>query len=312
MKTEKILTVTLNPAIDVNVYVDMLDKERVNFSYDEHFDAAGKGTNVSRALTKWGIGNTALLVTGKDNAKQYFDRLAEENIQCMVVYNEGKIRENLSIITDDGNLYKLNRQGSRFTQENFDEAIAKLDAFGLKGAIVVFAGSLPVGMSKEDFMRMVAYVRDAGAVVALDSNALSAAQIVELRPWTIKPNQEELEAMTGKKASSYADIVAIAREIIAKGIENVIVSLGGDGLIGVCADTAVKVDVPDVVVRSNVGAGDTTLSGFIAAVSRDDDFADAVKYAAACGTAAVTTEGTNPPSTEKVGEILAQVTVKPL
>ena len=313
MKTEKILTVTLNPAIDVNVYVDTLDKERVNFAYDEHFDAAGKGTNVSRALTKWGIDNTALLVTGKDNAKQYFDRLAEENIKCLVVYNEGKIRENLSIITDDGNLFKLNRKGSDFTEENYQEVLDKMDEFGLQDAIVVFAGSLPkIGLSKEKFMDMIRYVQQKGAVVALDTTALTAQQIVDLKPWIIKPNQEELEDMTGKKASSYEDIVAIAREIIDKGIENVVVSLGADGLIGINKDQAVKVDVPDVPVRSNVGAGDTTLSGFIAAMSRGDSFADAVKFAGACGSAAVTTEGTNPPSSQVVQEMLDLVVAKEL
>ena len=118
-----------------------------------------------------------------------------------------------------------------------------MDEFGLHDAIVVFAGSLPkIGLSKEKFMDMIRYVQQKGAVVALDTTALTAQQIVDLKPWIIKPNQEELEDMTGKKASSYEDIVAIAREIIDKGIENVVVSLGADGLIGINKDQAVKVD----------------------------------------------------------------------
>ncbi len=311
---EKIIPVALNPALDITLRVDGLYAEQINTVLDEETDAAGKATNVSKVLRRFGVDNTAIILAGRENADNYFRVLSsapeDERIRWDTVYNPGLIRENLHIILPDGSLVTVRREGFTAGRRALDEVAALLEERVNERTLVMLCGRLPNGIGSGDFRELCALVHKKGGSIIVDSNSVTFEDIIAARPWLIKPNLEEFEQYTGKKYGSYEEMCAELARLNGAGVENVILSLGGDGLIWSRAGERLKADVPEVRVLSPVGAGDSTLSGFIVGLQRGMAPADCVRLAAAFGTAAVLLAGTKPPRREDVEELFPRVTVR--
>ena len=174
--------------------------------------------------------------------------------------------------------------------------------------VIAFAGSFPAGMSGDEFVDLASHFQTKSRLV-LDTSALSLSQLLACRPWVIKPNLEELEQLVGRSLRSLDQQLQAAQELIQGGVEQVLVSLGEKGLLGVTSQQILLAKVPKVSVRSTVGAGDSALAGFLLALFRGESWNNALRLAASFGTAAVTTEGTNPPDQTAVQRIYSQVTL---
>lgn len=211
----------------------------------------------------------------------------------------------MTYLLPDGKEVKVNRPGPSIPKQlipGFSQWLE--EQIGAK-SVAAFAGSLPPGFSPEDF---VALAQRCGkkCPIVLDTSSLSLPQLLSCGPWVIKPNLEEMEALTKTRLETLAQQTQAGRALLEKGIRYVLISLGGQGLLGICQEQAFLVKVPKVPVLSTVGAGDSALAGFLLALSTGKAFPDALQSAAAFGTAAVATEGTNPPSRQKVKEIYRQ------
>jgi fructose-1-phosphate kinase PfkB-like protein len=124
-----------------------------------------------------------------------------------------------------------------------------------------------------------------------------------VKPWFIKPNQEEISRCVGKEIRTPAEALEAAREIRARGIENVMVSLGGDGAVLSSAEGDFTVSVPKIDVISTIGAGDSSVAGFCAAFAEGKSPIECLINAVSYGSAACLTAGTNPPKREDVEAI---------
>ena len=307
----KITTLTLNPAFDLHCYADAFLPQRENLFEITARDAGGKGVNVSRALKANGVENAAVCIVGSENGEEFLASLRAEGLTVRAVKAAGRIRENIT-------LHEKEKAETRISFKGFaaDEGLlaAVLDALGDlgEGSTVVFAGSAPEGLTEAALVAFLKRIKDTGASLAIDSRALSLSSILSLRPMLIKPNKDEAEAALGVTLQSIADATEAAEALHKKGVENVLLSLGGEGAI-LCADSGIYyAPCPEVAVLSTVGAGDSTVAGFLSAKAEGLSDAEALARAVAFGSAACMLAGTAAPRREDVAALIEKIEVQRL
>jgi 1-phosphofructokinase family hexose kinase len=301
-----IITVTLNPSIDVTLWTDGLDIDNVNRVVRENREAGGKGINVSRVAKSFGAPTICISVAGRENCREFSDLLDSERLEYRLIEIEDAIRENLTI-RHGGYTLKINRKGPAAPPTVIDELCSLIQSCIRPGDIAVFAGSIPENIPVEDYIKLILQVKDLGALIAIDSDFLGLEHYARLSPWLIKPNIHELRRIVEPGGESVDDIANAAYELCKNGVENVLVSLGANGLIYLSERTAIRASVPKVEVKSTVGAGDSALAGFAVAFLDNKDIMECVRLAAACGTACVMREGTGLASPELAQKIISKV-----
>ena len=308
-----VLTITWNPVIDRTIRLDTLSFSEPNPVRLERVDPAGKGWNVSRILAAAGMASKAILLAGEDNVALYRDIALQEGLDLLPVLQTGAIRENMSIVVDGrGGLLKIDREGLFCTEEDFLRVRQVLleQVSADKMNLLVLSGSLPAGVTPEQVIDLIAECRvKAPCRVTLDSRSFNYQQTLALRPYLIKPNRFELQVMVNRPLTTVTDLVAAAAQVHRDGISQLLVSMGPEGVLYLDGEVGLHLQVPAVDVRCDVGAGDSTLSGFLAATVRGSSNADAARLAAAFGTASVMREGTNPPRPEDIRWVYDRIAV---
>lgn len=306
----KIITVTLSPAIDIHCSTDSFTAERENFAKITSRDAGGKGINISRALLACGIKNTALVAVGDKNADGLLASLSSDGLDCEAIWTQGLIRENITVHTIGAKETRLSFDGFCGDSALLEEVEQYLCENIKKGDIVALAGSIPSGVDIESVKAVVLRLKSLGADVIVDSRSFKPNDITECKPFLIKPNEEEIIAYIGAEISSVEDAVKAAISIYNKGIENVMISLGSLGAVLACADGAFFANAPKIEAISTIGAGDSSIAGFISAYKDNKSACECLKTAVAYGSAACVTEGTKPPRKEDTEKFIAEIKIK--
>ena len=174
----------------------------------------------------------------------------------------------------------------------------------------MLAGKNPPGIDGKMTIDLLLKAKQAGAKIVVDSESLTLEEVVALGPTLIKPNELEFSKMLGRPLDTHEALIEAAREVVAKGVEYVVISMGGDGLLGISAEEAYKVDVPKIQIRSTVGAGDSVVAGTLMALSQGKSFQESICTGAAFGSAMASTDGTEIPPRALVEEILSKVTCR--
>lgn len=266
-----VVTVTLNPAIDLTVTVDHLTIGEVQRARSAQSNVGGKGINVAGCLADWGVAVAAGGVLGRFNDDAFVDFFAAKSIADVCVRAVGETRTNIKIADlAGGSTTDVNLPGLPVDAGLVDAVWAAALRDLEPGAPVVLAGSLPEGLSADAWAMMVADLATQGARVVLDTSGapLAAAlgpQATHL-PHAIKPNRAELEALLGRALPETADLVAAARALVARGVALVVVSLGAEGALFVDADAALSARLAPKAVLSTVGAGDAMVAGMVASL----------------------------------------------
>ena len=310
-----IITVTLNPSIDVTLWLDGLRTDEANRVLQESREVGGKGINVSRVIQSFGLDNLCLAVAGKDNYPEFAQFLEKAGLRYEILQVEGVVRENLTL-RSDGETVKLNRKGLSMSTMLVGALMALIQSRLHPGDIVVFGGSLPENITVQDYAELILAVKKAGALVAVDSDLLTLEHYRRIAPWLIKPNIHELRHILDVKGNTIADVAEAARVLNRAGVEHALVSLGGNGLL--CSsrgeedgmETCVRVTVPQVEVKSTVGAGDSALAGFIVGYVKGNTLMDGARLAAACGTASAMMDGTAVADKEAASRLLDAVSAE--
>lgn len=290
---DKIITVCLNPSLDQTIWVDGFDMDEPVVAVDEKVYAGGKAINVSRVLTALKVPNHSVMVVGALNASVLTGLLKTEGVSFTPIKAQGHIRENLSIVLPDGRLFKINRKGFSVDEETLYEVSEGINASlaNTQAPLVVFAGSLPQNMTVANYKALIMQVRAKGIDVCIDTDIFTEQDIKEIKPLIIKPNHIELAHIAKKELSSIDEIKEYAKTL-TQYVKHVIVSMGKDGLLYLSENEEHTYIPPKVAVKSTVGAGDTTLSGFIASLYNGESVAECVRFGGICGTASVTLPGT--------------------
>lgn len=305
-----IVTLTLNPAFDVHCYCENFQDEKENFAEITSFDAGGKGVNISRALCENGVKNTAVIIVGKENGQRFLDDLKDDICNIEPIFAEGRIRENITVHTNEKSETRISFSGFESNEEVIKALSEKCDELIDGESIVTVTGSLLNNMSVADIKALILKWKQKGAKVVIDSRSFSLSDLVEVKPFLIKPNGEEISKYLGKEVKGFEDIIDSATKLFKDGIENVMVSLGSKGALLVCSEGAFIATPPGCTPISTIGAGDSSIAGFVAAVKEGKSAVDCLKNAMAYGNAACLTEGTRPPDRQKVQEIVGIVATK--
>ena len=311
----KIITLTLNPAFDVHCYVKDFAPYHENLATVTHRDAGGKGVNISKALTANGVENLAFVVVGDENGDSFLKCLEANRLSCKVLKVSGRIRENITIHTNGADETRISFEGFKATNALLSDVLAALDGKGLNGAFVTFTGRVPSGVDMWAVKQFLKELADKGAKIIIDSKSFSLDDIIEVRPYLIKPNGEEISEYLGREIRELSETKAVAEELNRKGIENVMISLGAEGALLATfstdsAESSVYVATPPKIdAISTIGAGDSSIGGFLAAVSEGKSTKDALRLAVSYGTAACLTQGTSAPKSEDIKEIYSKIKI---
>ena len=304
----KIYTLTLNPAYDIHASTAHFLPCRENLAAVTSRDAGGKGVNISRALHNGGTENTAVIVLGKENGDEFKHNLADFGLNCLYFELDGRIRENLTLHCETTGETRIS-----FAGFSVDESILETVENAMEvdeNTFITYTGRTPAGLPAEKVKAFLKRLQDKGAKLVIDSKSFSLEDLFEMKPWLIKPNQEEISEYFGCEIRTLKEAEEKARLLHEKGIANAMISLGGDGALLVCSDGIFTAKAPEITPVSTVGAGDSSIAGFLAAAAAGKSAPDCLKTAVAYGTAACLTEGTLPPAKNSIRQVLEQVTVR--
>ncbi|GAA4915540.1 1-phosphofructokinase [Streptomyces coeruleoprunus] len=288
-----ILTVTPNPSLDRTYEVPALERGEVLRATGERMDPGGKGVNLSRAVAAAGHDTRAVVPLGGAPGALVAELLAEQGIDVVPVPLSGHTRSNIAIAEPDGTLTKINAPGPDLTPRESEAILATVGEHAPAADWVACCGSLPRGLIPAWYADLVTRAHGHGSRVALDTSGPSLLAALRGRPDVVKPNAEELAEAVGRPLATVGDAVKAAEELRTAGAGTVLASLGADGQLLVSAEGVWYGTATVTAVRSNVGAGDASLAGFLAAGGEGPE---ALASAVAHGAAAVQLPGSQMPT----------------
>ena len=306
----RIVTLTLNPAIDETVLLERLRPGHVHRASGVAFHPGGKGVNVASCLADWGLPVTATGILGHGNAGTFEALFTAKHITDAFIRVPGETRTNIKL-SHDGETTDINLPGLTISPADATRIFEQTVALADSGTLAVLGGSLPEGMPENFYAGLTLALQECGARVLLDTSgtpltrALRAAQL----PYCIKPNRTELEFYAGTTLNSDAALIEVARELIARGVTLVVISLGGEGALFVTAQTVSRASLPALRVTSTVGAGDAMVAGIIAAFSENAGLEATARLATAFATAKLQQAGPNLPARQIVETLCAHVQI---
>ena len=290
---KKIITITLNPAIDKSTSVPVIVPDKKLKCAEPKFEPGGGGVNVSRAIKKLGGNSTAIYFAGSYSGKYFRHLLDVEGIASYVVEIEGQTRENLIVVDDSSNLqYRFGMPGPVIKENEWQKCLSVVEEFQDVGYIVA-SGSVPKGVPEDFFGRLSAVAKKINAKLIVDTSGQPLRHGLAQGLFMIKPNLGELSNLNGVEDMQEEDVLKAAKEIIAKKqCEVVVVSMGAAGAMLITENQVVKVNSPTVKRRSTVGAGDSMVAGMVLAHSKGLTWPEVLQYGIAAGTATTMNPGT--------------------
>ncbi len=258
-------TITLNPAIDKLLFLKEFTKNITNRLDSVNDSIGGKGTHVSINLDLLGMDNSAYGIVFGETGSKIVKMLSQyKNINVQFIHkDEMDSRTNYLLIEDNGDCCILATQGVHLEKEIIDELIRMLEKSIKPGDSLILSGDTSNCFAPGVYNYMLEKLPVQGVKLYLDASGPTLKECLEAKPFLIKPNLDELSQLSGCELETEEQILAAINEVSDKGIENIAVSLGGDGSIVKSGENIYKVTPPKVNVRNTIGCGDCFLSGLI-------------------------------------------------
>ncbi len=308
-----ILTVTLNAAIDKRYVVEGFQVGEVNRVKECAYVPGGKGLNVSKPASIAGAEVVATGFVGGHAGNYIEDALKPFGITSAFYHVEAESRSCINIWDEKNHVQtEFLEPGFTLQEEDFQNFEEKFKDLVEKADVVAMSGSVPKGLDGTAYQRLVKICKDAGKKVILDTSGKLLEQGIESCPTMIKPNLDEIRMLTGKNCEQLEDMIEAAKEIHAKGVEIVAVSLGGDGSFVVCDEGIFRARVPRIDAVNTVGCGDSMIAGFALGLSQGLSIEETLRKASAISAAAALREETGFFVKEDMERILPQVQIERL
>ncbi len=279
-----IYTVTFNPSLDYIVTVDNFTTGRVNRTTTEFMYPGGKGINVSIVLKNLGYDNIALGFEAGFTGEEIIRRISDMGIiHDFIHVDNGLSRINVKIRSD--NESEINGQGPAIEADHINKLYQRFDKLK-NGDILVLAGSIPTVMPDSMYMDIMKYLKGRNIKIVVDATKDLLVNVLEYRPFLIKPNNHELGEIFGVELKTRDEVVEYAKRLQKMGAVNVLVSMAGEGAVLVAEDGIIfKTPAPKGVVKNSVGAGDSMVAGFIAGYLNSGNYVEAFKMGVCTGSA---------------------------
>ena len=289
-----VVTVTMNPSIDISSTVERVMPTRKLRCTPEHRDPGGGGINVARVLQRFGIDVAAAYPAGGSSGRLLHRLLDAERISSLEVEIAGGTREDFTILDrGTGEQFRFVLPGPRMTRAELQQVLNRIAALTPTPGFVVASGSLPPGAPDSLYAEVGAIAKHIGSRFVLDSSGAALRCALEAGVYLVKPSLRELGELLGRELGSESDWHRAAAELVRSGkAEIVALTLGERGALLATARGVLRAEVPPVEVVSIVGAGDCFLGGMLASLVRDGRLAEAFRFGVAAGSAAVQMPGT--------------------
>lgn len=308
-----ILTVTLNPSVDISYRIQDFKPYAVNRSAHTLKTAGGKGLNVSRVLKILDADVKATGFLGGELGKFIEKNLAEEGVKNDFLFIDEPTRNCIAIISKEGQTEVL-ESGPKVSPKEQEAFLEKYEKLCAEADVVAISGSAPVGVDTEFVEKLIEIGNSNKAMVIADMSGKNLENIVKKfkeKPFAIKPNLEEFAALTGEKDISFEDIPeALLKN--TEGIECVMLTCGKDGAFVKYGSRVFKVEIPQIEAVNPIGSGDSTVAGFCSALDNNQSIESAIILANACGMSNCMNEKTGHIEMEEVEELRRKIRIKEL
>jgi 1-phosphofructokinase len=280
------LAITLNPAIDRTIAIPNFQAGKVNRVQGEYSNAGGKGVNVASSLADAGHKIAVTGFLGRENVTLFERLFTRKRIADHFVRLDGETRVGIKI-TDPvlQETTDINFPGAEPLPSDLAALRVVIDQVDAEWFVI--AGSLPPGVDVTIYRDFTKSLKSRGRKVALDTSGESLNHAIEALPAFIKPNIHELEGLVGRALPSRDQVAAAAGELVARGIEMVVVSMGEQGACFVGAEGVLFATPPAIEVRSTVGAGDAMVAGVLSSRLRGLSLAETARLSTAFSVRAI-------------------------
>ena len=310
MKSQKILTLTLNPAIDHILSVDSLILYNKNLVNDTHVFYGGKGINVANALGKLNDQCTAAGFIGKEDHKVFHEKLAAAGVESNLVQIDGPTRTNIKVMDgSQGKDTEFNQQGFSVTRSDQAKLIALVESQLENISWLAISGSLPPGIAPDIYRELIQMAGQHSVKTCLDASGKALKAGLLARPTLLRINRSELEEISGGQLDTLNKVKEAIQHLITTGIKMAVISLGGQGVLSSNGKESLLANVPTVQVRSLTGAGDTLTAGCLHALSLEKSFEEVLQFGSALATASTLSMKPGDFTLENLETVLSQTKV---
>lgn len=264
-----ILTITLNPSVDIAYQLDTFHLDTVNRVEKVQKTAGGKGLNVTRVLKQVGEDVVATGFIGGEIGSYVKKQLTRNDIKNSFVEIGNETRNCIAVL-HDGQQTEILEQGPTIQEHEALNFIEHLEIILNNVEVVVISGSLPKGLASNYYVEIVELCKQCDVAVVLDCSGEALKKVLESqqKPTVIKPNTEELSQLIGKNITDdIQELKSVLSGQLFQGIEWIVVSLGAKGAFAKHNDKFYRVKIPKINVVNPVGSGDSTVAGIAASLA---------------------------------------------
>lgn len=306
-----ILTVTLNPSVDISYKLDKFSLDTVNRVNDVSKTAGGKGLNVTRILQQLEEKVAATGFLGGNLGDFIRNEILMLGIQDFFVGITGDTRNCIAVI-HEGNQTEILEAGPEIKNEEATSFLDNFTSYVQQVDIITISGSLPIGLPNDFYGDLLKIAGANNTLVLLDTKGelLENALNSKNKPFLIKPNQEELADLLGRKFENQDQIIEALKLPMFEDVPWIVVTLGVDGAIIKNNAKVYRVQIPKVKAVNPVGSGDAVIAGFAAGLSRKLKGEDLIKFGLAMGVLNALEENTGHINPEKITWCIEQILVE--
>lgn len=307
-----ILVINLNASVDKRYELNDIKKDTVMRARSVENTPGGKGLHVANVATILKEECIATGFLGGKSGEFIEEKLKDYGIKQDFLKISGETRECLAFITDDLVQTEILEPGPEVSEEEQQKFLHKYIDLIKNASVVVASGSVPRNVPKNFYRKLIELANSQGKKFLLDTSGDLLKEGIEGKPYFIKPNRDEIEALTGRKITGIEDAIREIKAFHEKGIKLVAISLGAQGSVAGFEGKFYKVTFPRVNAVNPVGSGDSYVAGIAVAIERGYDIKEILKLASACGTANALEKETGFIRESVVNELITKVVVEEL
>lgn len=280
-----ILTLTMNPSIDMAYPIDHLKIDDVNRVTEVSKSAGGKGLNVSRVIHQMGQDVLSTGMLGGNFGEFILNKLDKDNIKHKFFKIDSESRNSIAILHDGGNQTEILESGPTISTDESEKFIDFYKNLTNKNDLITMSGSLPKGLDQDYYTQLINIADESKVLLDTSGDSLKTSLKAQVKPYLIKPNEEELQDLVGQTINLDNDeeMQQILTNQIFEGISWIVVSLGSKGAFAKHDDKFYRVEIPKINVVNPVGSGDSTLGGLAIGIEKKLSDADILKYGMTLG-----------------------------
>lgn len=281
-----IFTILLNPSIDHILRVDNFKAGKTLKALHSRQLPLGKGMNVACSVAALNEKVKILGLMGNHDEPFYNEFAALHQVACEWSLVDERVRHNVTVIDLEKNgVTHIREPGFRVSRKSILKIQEKIISQVKADDWVAFCGSLPMGASVKTYRELITACSEKTKNIILDTSGKALIEGIRGKPLAIKPNLAEFEELFGEKINGIKHIALKAKSLIDRGIQNIFVSLGQDGLLAVNSKFALRAKVHIAKSGNTVGCGDAMLAGLIVGMKRGYSFSKICELGVSCGTA---------------------------